>query len=50
MITAFNIILLLIIVISFMGAIADNYNDRVMSMASICIASMVAFIVSVMWL
>lgn len=51
MVTAFQIVLLVIIVISFSGVLADTEDIKVKSnLASICIAGITAFIVSVMWL
>ena len=50
MITTFQIILIIMMCISFLGAMGDEQMSRVMSLTSICIASVIAFIVSVMWL
>jgi len=50
MVTTFQVILFIIMIVSCMGAVSDEQMKRVASLASICIASMLAFVASVMWL
>lgn len=50
MIIAFQIILLLIIVVSFMAIVADESEKFRGNMTAVCIASIAAFIVSILWL
>lgn len=46
MILAFKIILLIIIVISFMGAFTDGQKDTRTNMTAVCIAAILGFVVS----
>lgn len=51
MIIAFQIILLIIILISFVCVAGERDDEALRSnMTAVCIASITAFIVSVMWL
>jgi len=50
MVTTFQVILFIIMIVACLGAVSDDHMQRVMSLASICIASMFAFVASVMWL
>jgi len=50
MIITFQVILIVFMIITFIGAIAEDDKDKVVSLTSICIASIAAFLVSVMWL
>lgn len=50
MILAFKVILFIIIIISFMGAVADSNKDVQNRMAAVCIASIIATFAAFMWL
>jgi hypothetical protein len=50
MITAFQIILLIIMVIGFMGVVAEKNKENRAQVLAVTFASMAAFMVSVVWL
>lgn len=51
MVTAFQVILLIVIVLGFMAMIGEKDNENlVLSTAGLCIAAIGAFLVSAMWL
>lgn len=50
MILTLKIILIIIMCISFMGAVAEEKKDSKMSMTAICIASIFATIAAFIWL
>lgn len=50
MILTFKSLLLIIMCLTLMGTIAEDDQDKVMPFASICIASMLAFVVSAWWM
>lgn len=48
--TTFKVILFIIMVVSFIGAIAEQDRQKSLSLASICIAGILALAVMLMWL
>lgn len=50
MLTTFQVILIIIMLITFIGVIAEDDRDKVLSLSALCIVSIAAMVASVMWL
>ncbi|WP_156947638.1 hypothetical protein [Virgibacillus alimentarius] len=50
MVIAFQIILLIIMIVSFMALFSDEDIDLKINFSSVCMASILAFLVTVLWL